>query len=499
MIHGIISILITLTVFVLSIEVRKWFINRKLRHFESPSHLPIIGCIGRFIWKRNDEIIGKALELFNEVKTPFQAWFGPILVIGVAEPKDIQIILTNEQCLNKPQFYEMFHCKSSIIVIDKEIWKSDRRALNTAFNVKMLQNYVPLLNEKSHILLEKLQLFLHEPGDLYRTIFICMMDMVTRTTMGTDMNMQSDRGLFFYKIAKQIMHNVMYRIPRLYLWWDFMWFYISKVGRDERIPLKNGNVLFDEMYDKRVHELALLQSKGVNYLNEMKEKNAMNLLERCLLMEKEGLFTHDKVLDQMRVIILAGIDTSSITVFGTLLMLAINPKHQEIVVDELRSVFESADCDVAHTHLANMKYTELVIKESMRLLPPVPFIGRTSSADIHLPKGTLPKGATIVLNIMHLHRNPEIWGENVLDFEPDRFLPENAAKRPPFSYIPFSGGPRNCIGMKYAMVSAKITLAHLLRRYKFTTHLRFDQIRINTHLVTEVTNDKPLRVEQRIF
>lgn len=341
MIHGIVSILITLAVFVLSIEVRKWFIRKKLNHFESPNEMPILGSIGRFIGKSNDQLIDVIWEFFNEVKSPFQAWFGPILLIGVSEPKDIQIILTNEQCLNKPYFYEHFHCRTSIIVTDKETWKTDRRALNTAFNVKMLHSYVPLLNQKSHILLEKLESFQNEPGNLYRTIFICMMDMVTRTTMGTEMNLQqqSDRGVFFYKIAKQIMHNVQYRIPRLWLWWDFAWSFFSKVGRDEKIPLRDGNIVFQEMYDKKVYELEFLQSKGVDHLKEVKEKNAMNLLERCILMEEEGLFTHDKVLDQLRVIILAGIDTSSITVFGTLLMLAINPKHQELVVDELRLIF----------------------------------------------------------------------------------------------------------------------------------------------------------------
>lgn len=168
--------------------------------------------------------------------------------------------------------------------------------------------------------------------------------------------------------------------------------------------------------------------------------------EKCLILEKEGVFSQQNVKDQIRVIVLAGIDTSSITIFGALLMLAINQKHQDTILDELRSVFESVDCDVTPAHLTSMQYLDCVLKESMRLRPPVPFIGRKPSTDIQLRKGTVPKGSMVIINIMHLHRNPKIWGENVYEFDPDRFLPENVAKRPPFSYIPFSGGARNCIG-----------------------------------------------------
>lgn len=98
-----------------------------------------------------------------------------------------------------------------------------------------------------------------------------------------------------------------------------------------------------------------------------------------------------------------------------------------------------------------------------------------------------------------MHRNPQIWGDNVNEFDPDRFLRENIASRLPFSYIPFSGGPRNCIGMKYAMISAKIILCHLLRQYKFNSDLTIDKICVETHLVLEIINENPLRIEERVF
>lgn len=499
MIHGIISILITLIVAIAYMEIRKWRIKKTLQDFESPKEYPIMGVAGRIIGKKNEQLIDFIQNLFDEVKTtPLQCWFGPILLIGVSEPKDIQTILTDENCLNKPYFYNHLHCNSSILATDRTIWTSDRRSLNAAFNIKMLQSYITPLNDKTRILIKRIEPCVHKVSDLYRIIFISMLDMVTRTTMGCEMNLQSDRGEFLYNISKQVMNNIQYRYVRYWLRWDFT-YSLTQRCREEKYTLADGNNFMDELYLKKTDELEDLRSHGIDYLKEAQEKKMTNILEKCLILEKDGIFSHDKVLDQMRVIILAGIDTSAITVYGTLLMLAINQKQQDLVVSELRSILETPDCDVNQTHLSNMKYLECVIKESMRLLPPAPFIARQTSADIILEKGIIPKNSTVFINIMKMHRNPQIWGENALEFDPDRFLPENVAQRPPFSYIPFSGGPRNCIGMKYAMISAKITLAHLLRRFKFISNLHFSDIRLKLHLVLEVINEKPIRVEDRIF
>lgn len=127
----------------------------------------------------------------------------------------------------------------------------------------------------------------------------------------------------------------------------------------------------------------------------------------------------------------------------------------------------------------------------------MPFFARQTSADVTLSKGVIPRNTMVFISILHMHRDPQIWGKNSMEFEPDRFLPENIAKRPPFSYIPFSAGSRACIGFRFAMISAKITLAYLLRRYKFRTNLKFDDIRTKLHLVMEITNENPMWIEKR--
>lgn len=503
---AIIFALSTVAIVIVYFEIRKWFIKRRLRNFPSPKQYPIFGVALRFLGKSNDQIIDIISDIFAEVPTtPVQAWLGPAyLFIGIAAPHDVEIILNHFDCLNKPYFYEFLHCKSSIIASDRETWKADRRALTTAYDAKVLHSYLPFINIKSRILVQRFEPYVKTAGNLYRLIFIHTLDTIARTTMGTEMNMQTSAyGNYIYGIFKQIMESIQYRTVRFWLRWN--WVYaLTQVYRDERIPLIVGNRLIEDGYNAKKNELQLRQTvaKTADDNDTDSEKptaDIKNVLDKCIELELDGVFNHDNLMDQIRLVIFAGSDTLSVTVFCTLLLLAINQTHQDLVVDELRAILGDANRDVTHTHLTQMKYMERVIKESQRLLAPVPYIGRKSSEEIQLANGVIPKNTMILINIMHMHRDPKIWGKNVLEFVPDRFLPEQVTKRPAFSFIPFSAGPRNCIGMKYAMNSAKIVLAHLLRRYRFKTNLRFDQIKIKIHMVLDIMNDNPLEIEERDF
>ena len=95
----------------------------------------------------------------------------------------------------------------------------------------------------------------------------------------------------------------------------------------------------------------------------------------------------------------------------------------------------------------------------------------------------LPKGSSAILGIIHVQRNSKYWPDP-LKFDPDRFLPEEVAKRHPFAYLPFSGGPRNCVGPRYAMMTMKAVLATVIRRFEFSTSYKtVEDIKLKTNLV----------------
>lgn len=129
-----------------------------------------------------------------------------------------------------------------------------------------------------------------------------------------------------------------------------------------------------------------------------------------------------------------------------------NLEVQEKIAEEMDSLFGGSDRPATIKDLNEMKYLERVIKESMRMYPPVPFIGRITSEEVEIAGYQIPKNCFINIEIFKILRDPDHF-PNPEKFDPDRFLPENSNSRHPYAYIPFSAGPRNCIGkqMRYLL------------------------------------------------
>lgn len=153
-------------------------------------------------------------------------------------------------------------------------------------------------------------------------------------------------------------------------------------------------------------------------------------------------------------------------------MLAMHPEHQEKVYDEICSIFSNnSSRDVTAEDLSKFEFTDRFIKETMRLLPTVPFLTRHAKGDLKLSSSfnpnflvctilieklycftanyLVPHGSELTVGIYHTHHNKEIWGPNADKFNPDNFLPENIKNKHPYAFIPFSAGARNCIGKQH--------------------------------------------------
>lgn len=146
--------------------------------------------------------------------------------------------------------------------------------------------------------------------------------------------------------------------------------------------------------------------------------------------------------------------------------------------------------------IQKMELLDSFIKETFRLYPPASGVGRNLEEDTIIDGQTFYKGTNITISIYGLHRNEEYW-ENPLEFNPYRFMRDKYKERNPYSYIPFSAGPRNCIGQKFALLEVKICLYYILRSFCVTSVQAEEDLEICTDLITYSGNGILIKFEQR--
>lgn len=178
-------------------------------------------------------------------------------------------------------------------------------------------------------------------------------------------------------------------------------------------------------------------------------------------------FTEEDIINEASTFMLAGQDSVGASVAFTLFLIAKNLEDQKLCIEELDKIFGTDSRSPTMSDLREMKYLEQCIKESLRLYPSVPLIARKTTENIKMGDVILPNGSDVFFLPYATHRIPHIYPEPE-KFDPDRFSPENSEKRHPFAYIPFSAGPRNCIGYKYALLEMKTIISKILRN--FTLH-----------------------------
>lgn len=143
-----------------------------------------------------------------------------------------------------------------------------------------------------------------------------------------------------------------------------------------------------------------------------------------------------------------------------------------------------------------MKYLEMCIKESLRIYPPAPLVARKVTEDFTVRGHRIPSGCTCAIFIYLLHRNPKLFPQPER-FIPERFEPKAEIHKMPYVYIPFSAGPRNCIGQKFAMLEMKIVLASILRRYQLTGITKRDQVDVEFSILLKPSSPIMIRFDRR--
>jgi cytochrome P450 len=201
----------------------------------------------------------------------------------------------------------------------------------------------------------------------------------------------------------------------------------------------------------------------------------------------------DELRDNVVTFIGAGHETTALTLTFSLYLIANAPDIQERLLREAIDVCGDKPVDAAM--IDAMSFHEQVIKEAMRLYPPVAIIDRVAQEDIDLGDVQVKKGDFAFALIYIMHRHKKLW-EHPERFDPDRFSEERAKAIPRFQYMPFGAGPRICIGMKFAYMEAISILATLVRELRFLPNPAHT-VEPNIRITLRPERGMPLFVEAR--
>uniref|UniRef100_A0A0K8SKZ1 Uncharacterized protein n=2 Tax=Lygus hesperus TaxID=30085 RepID=A0A0K8SKZ1_LYGHE len=172
-----------------------------------------------------------------------------------------------------------------------------------------------------------------------------------------------------------------------------------------------------------------------------------------------------------------------------------HPEYQERAYQEQISVMKGSIEAPTREELSRMTYLDKAFNETLRHVS-VPAIARTLSSQFTIDGYIFPEGASIFIFYHHLFNNPKYW-ERPKDYYPDHFLPEKVAARPKGAFLPFSFGGRACPGKLFGIQTSKLVLSMLLRRYKFTTSLKFEEMDYKYAIMLESVKGYPLEITTR--
>ncbi|XP_032675659.1 cytochrome P450 4V2-like isoform X2 [Odontomachus brunneus] len=381
---------------------------------------------------------------------------------------------------------------------DAHIWAQRRKMLTSSFNTNVLRTTCDTFVKHVSVFMGKIEYMLNDEVDLLHHIANCTLDMIFDVALNFDLGSQLKETVQYANTIARVTDIVTHRLRNIFLHPDII-FNFTSLRREQQRLLNIIHSTAEEVIQQRENA----RNNLVENKNQSAKPSRKIYLDILMEASDDGKkLTRKEIIDEITTINCTGFDTVANTLNFLMFMLANFQEVQRKVYEELLEIYGMQDpksAPVKFEDLQHMNYMECVIKETMRLFPVGSILGRQLNADLQIGEYTLPKGAEVLIAVLDMHRNEKYWPK-ALTFDPDRFLPENMANIHPNSYIPFSYGPRNCLGMKYAMVSMKAFTATLLRTFilKVNKRVKIEEIKVKVTTVLTPVNSLKVRIEKRI-
>ncbi|XP_023989903.1 cytochrome P450 4F2 isoform X6 [Physeter macrocephalus] len=446
--------------------------SRRLQCFpQPPKRNWFLGHLG--LYPPTEQGLRGLTQLVANYPQGYMIWMGPITPLVIFCHPDLIRNVANASATVAPKdvhFYDFLKpwLGDGLLLSAGDKWSSHRRMLTPAFHFNILKPYMKIFTKSADIMHAKWQHLVTEGRthlDMFEHISLMTLDSLQKCVFSFDSNCQEKPSEYIAAIL-ELSALVAKRHQQIFLHIDLL-YYLTPDGRCFRRACRLVHNFTDVVIQERRRTLP---SQGIDdFLKAKAKAKTLDFIDVLLLTKDEdgkGLSDED-IRAEADTFMFEGHDTTASGLSWVLYNLAKHPEYQERCRQEVQELLRDREPkEIEWDDLAQLPFLTMCIKESLRLHPPVTVISRRCTQDTVLPDGrVIPKGVICLISIFGTHHNPSVWPDPGV-YDPFRFDPENIKGRSPLAFIPFSAGPRNCIGQSFAMTEMKVVLALTLLRFR---------------------------------
>ncbi|KAJ4981691.1 hypothetical protein NE237_032528 [Protea cynaroides] len=390
-------------------------------------------------------------------------WFGTTPRLYILDPELIRDILSNkfghfEKIKANP--LSRFFVRG-LASYEGEQWAKHRRIINPAFHMEKLKRMLPAFYTSCNEMVSKWEKLVASKGscelDVWPELQNLTGDIISRAAFGSSY----EEGRQIFKLQDEQAELLVQALQTANIP-GFSFLPTKRKKRMKEIDREVRALLMD-IISRRQKAMKVGEAKNDDLLTLLLESNYKEIQEHK---NKNVGMTIKEVIQECKLFYFAGQETTSVLLVWTMIVLSMNSEWQARAREEVLQVFGKNRPDF--DGLSHLKIVTMILYEILRLYPPVLQLNRSTYKNIKVGEISLPPGIQLMLPIILVHHDHELWGEDAEEFKPERFSEGvSKATKNQVSFFPFGWGPRICIGQHFAMIEAKMALAIILQRFAF--------------------------------
>lgn len=468
-----------------------WFYKRCFQYWSSrgipgPEPTIVFGNMASIMKISWDKLYYEWIKEHGDTFGIYEGW-RPILVISKAEDVKDVTVKNFHKFINRRYLGGDSDGKKILFFREGDDWKRLRAVLSPVFSSGKMKQMYPLMKDCLDLFIHQIDKIVSNGEDVHckKLYGKLTTTIIARCAFATEIDPYSDENNILYKkltkffdfgfvrsfliaLAPQFIVNCLkltFPDPDSIYYLNEMCKSIVRQRRNQKnsdgfVDLLQSMLDAGKKNDLNKNSQVTTDHESHHAVDDTMDTSQLNL-------ELEGEFSEQEIASNLILFFAAGYETTANVLNLSTFYLVKHPNIQQKLYESIKKVYDENSNQFDYETLTSMEYLDAFICEVMRIQPSVLRVERIASEDHTLSSGVkVDKGTYVQIPIYPIHRRKEYFEEPDV-FKPERFLPQNRVDIQSGSYLPFLIGPRNCIGMRFALIEAKMVLAHLLVKYQF--------------------------------